>query len=303
MNLLITGALHCEKNLLTNIQQLGYTVLFQADERYDLNVETDNIDVVICNSLFLYHNIEKFTNLKYIQLTSAGLDRLPMDYIKQNHIKVYNAKDVYSIPIAEFVIMSILQIYKDSKSFYKKQSMHIWEKNRKLKELKNKHIAILGVGSIGREIAKRLYLFDCHIIGYDIEKKEERYFEKIKLIDNLDNDLHKFDIIICCLPLTKQTKNFFNYTRLKRLKEESVIINTSRGGIINEEALYKLLKSRKTMSAVLDVFETEPLDRECELWELDNILITPHNFFVGEYNNSRLYNVILTNLNKIKEGM
>lgn len=117
MNILITGAITLNENFKKNILDLNNNILFQQHEKDELICDYSWVEGVICNSLFLYHDITKFKNLKYIQLTSAGYDRVPLDYITKNNIKIYNAKGVYSIPMAEFVISSVLQIYKQNRFF------------------------------------------------------------------------------------------------------------------------------------------------------------------------------------------
>ena len=104
MNLLVTGAWSCSTAQLEELCMMGHKVFFMPQERDELPCEYDEVDGVICNGLFLYHDIGKFSNLKYIQLTSAGFDRVPMDYVVAHNIKIYNARGVYSKPMAEYAI-------------------------------------------------------------------------------------------------------------------------------------------------------------------------------------------------------
>lgn len=302
MNLLITGAFKYDDNIIKDIENLGYKIYYQQFENGELQVDAKKIDMIICNALFLYHNIEEFKSLKYIQLTSAGYDRVPMEYVKKRGIIVYNAKNVYSVPIAEFVVMGILQLYKDAYGFFRKQAEHIWEKNRSIQELTGRRVAILGVGSIGTEVAKRLKSFDCEIVGFDIKEVENKYFNKIEVINRFDSYIETIDIVICCLPLTKETRYFFDEMRLNRLKRGAVLINVTRGKIVNEQVLCTLLETQKRLlGAILDVFEEEPLSSDSSLWELNNLIIFPHNAFIGNKNNERLYNVIKKNLMLISD--
>ena len=100
MNLLITGAWNCTQEQLAEITGMGHRIFFLQQENDPLPLPCKDVEGVICNSLFLHHPIEKFRNLRYIQLTSAGFDRVPMDYIREKNIKIYNSRDVYSIPMA-----------------------------------------------------------------------------------------------------------------------------------------------------------------------------------------------------------
>ena len=126
MKLLITGAWRQAKDYIKIIEQMGHQVIFLQYEKDELPCVPEWIEGVICNGLFLEHSIEQFTNLKYIQLTSAGFDRVPMDYIKEHGIQIRNARGVYSIPMAEFAICGVLQLYKQASFFMKKKQEHSW---------------------------------------------------------------------------------------------------------------------------------------------------------------------------------
>ena len=294
MNILITGAIILNENFKKNIIELNNNIIFQQNEKDELICDYLWVEGVICNSLFLYHDITKFKNLKYIQLTSAGYDRVPLDYINKNNITIYNAKGVYSIPMAEFVISSVLQIYKQNRFFNDNQKKHIWEKNRNLLELFGKNVCILGCGNVGTECAKRFKAFECNVYGVDINIYQNKYFDEIINIKSLNEILPKGDIVVLTLPLTSLTKHLFDKNKFNLMKENAILINISRGAIINTDDLINY--SSKLNAIILDVFEEEPLNENSPLWNMSNVIITPHNSFVGENNNARLYKLILNNL-------
>ena len=115
--LLLTGAYSYSKEQLDKIEQLGWNITFVQNELEALDIDVREFDAVVCNNLFLYNNIKKFENLKIIQLTSAGTEKLPMDYVHKQKIEVFNAKGIYSIQMAEWAIMNILQLYKNAPGF------------------------------------------------------------------------------------------------------------------------------------------------------------------------------------------
>ena len=121
MKLLLTGAFKYTQEQIEYIKSLGHDVVFVQDERVPIEFDISDIEAVVCNGLFLYTPIEKFKSLKFIQLTSAGLDRVPLDYIKEHNIKIANARGVYSAPMAEFALCGVLQLYKQSRFFYENQ--------------------------------------------------------------------------------------------------------------------------------------------------------------------------------------
>lgn len=132
-----------------------HKVVFMQWENGELPCEYEWIEGIVGNGIFLSHSIEKFEKLSYIQLTSAGYDRVPMDYVKEHHIEIYNARGVYSIPMAEFAIGGVLQLYKQARIFSNNQKNHQWIKRRGLLELNEKSVCIIGCGSVGTECAKR----------------------------------------------------------------------------------------------------------------------------------------------------
>lgn len=300
MRLLLTGVFKYTPEQLNTIYSLGYDIKFVQDERAALEIDVSNIDVVVCNNLFLYNDISKFKNLKFIQLTSSGLDKVPLAYIKEKGIKIFNAKGVYSVPIAEWTILKILEIYKKSKEFYKAQQNHKWEKQRNLLELTDKTACIVGFGSIGSEIAKRLKAFNVKVIGIGRREIEPKFIDEYYLIDNINEGLYKSDIVILTLPLTNETTKLIDKEMIESMKNKSILINVSRGGIIDEAALIDAIQQGKFLGVALDVFEKEPLRENNLLWDFENVIITPHNSFVSDKIDQRLLSLILDNLRMIK---
>ena len=295
MKLLLTGAFKCTDEQIEYLKSLGHDIVFFGDEREKLDFDVSYIEGVICNGLFVYNDIEQFHSLKYIQLTSAGFDRVPMDYIKQHGIEIHNARGVYSVPMAEFALTGILQLVKQSRFFYENKKQHIWEKSRTLGELAGKTAVIVGAGNIGSEVAKRLKAFDVTVVGIDITTDQRPYFDKIELLKNLDEQLKAADIVVLTLPLTDDTKGMFDKSKFDLMKNSCIFVNIARGQLVVENDLIDALNNKKISGAVLDVFETEPLEKTSPLWDMDNVIITPHNSFVGQ-NNKRMFDVIISNL-------
>lgn len=298
MKLLVTGAFRCTEEQLNKIIAKGHTVVFMQNENESLPCNYEEVEGVICNGLFLHHPIEKFTALKYIQLTSAGFDRVDMDYVNEHNIAIFNARGVYSIPMAEFAVSGVLQLYKKSTFFYGNQKQAVWEKHRGVMELFNKTVCIVGCGSVGSECAKRFKAFGCKVIGVDLFAREDENYLKIYPLQQIDECLMQSDIVVLTLPLTENTKHMIDSKRFEKMKDNSVLVNIARGEIVVEEHLIKAL-NEKLLGAVLDVFKKEPLDRESALWQQENVIITPHNSFVGEGNAERLEQVINENLEKV----
>lgn len=296
MKLLLAGALADNSYFVDRLEEQGWDITLHKQES-ELVEHPENYDCVVCNGLFLHNPIERFSNLKVIHLTSAGLDRVPLDYIKDKDIKLYNARGVYSIPMAEWALSVILNEYRQIPVFWDYQKSHRWEKIRNLRELSGREIAIIGAGNVGSEVAKRLKAFGAKIKGFDIITFENPEFESIENINKFDSAL--FDIIILTATHTPQTHHLMNAEKLLRMKSSALLVNMSRGALVDEEALCRILSDREDLIAILDVFEQEPLSVDSPLWSLPNIRIYPHNSFVGENNNERLTSLILSNLSAL----
>ena len=296
MNILITGAWRDAKDNIEKIENMGHKVAYLQLEKDELPCEYSWVEGIICNGLFLFHPIDKFVNLKYIQLTSAGFDRVPMDFVESHNIEIHNARGVYSIPMAEFAVAGVLQIYKNMNVFTDNQKKCVWNKERNLIELFGKTVCILGCGSVGTECAKRFKVFGCTVIGIDVVTRQDDFFDDIYLMSEIDRVLSESDIIILTLPLTESTYHLIDKDRFDSMKKSAVLINIARGAVADTDALIDALNSHRISGAVLDVFEEEPLNENNPLWKMKNVIVTPHNSFVGDNNNQRLADAIFINL-------
>lgn len=294
MNLLITGAWQQAAEYIAEIEK-NHKVAFLQFEKDELPCAEEWVEGVIGNGFFLSHPIEKFSNLRYIQLTSAGYDRVPMEYICKKQIKINNARGVYSVPMAEYAVAGVLQLYKEMSGFHESQKAHLWNKQRDLRELAGKRVAIVGCGSVGTECAKRFKAFDACVIGVDFFTCGDVHYDMMKETGELDSVLGDSDVVIITVPLTDETEGLFGAERLGKMKDGAVLVNIARGAVVETAPLITELQTGR-IGAVLDVFETEPLEEDSPLWDMKNVVITPHNSFVGEGNGKRMSDVIMKNL-------
>ncbi len=303
MKLLITGAFNCTEEQKLNIKSWGYEIMFHQMENEPLSDEMFDAEVIICNSLFLYNDVDRFPNLKVVQLTSAGLDRVPVEYMNEKGVTLYSARGVYSVPMAEWAITGVFALYKHLNEFHRNQSKHEWMKNRGIKELFESTVCIVGCGNVGTECAKRFKAFNTHIIGVDVVNPHNDVFDRYFSIEKIEEAVANADVVILTLPLTEKTIGMFNKNLFANFKKNAVLVNIARGQIINERDLISALENGQLGGAVLDVFEKEPLSKDNPLWDMQNVIITPHNSFVGDGNKDRLYLVIENNLKNIRGNL
>lgn len=301
MKAIITGALQATQEELDMLRSMGLEITLHQDERQEV-AYPEQFELVICNALFLYNDIRRFTKLKHIQLTSAGMDRVPLDYIRQHRITLCNAGGVYSIPMAEWTLMRILELYKNAGHAYENQQTHRWEKDRSWQELSGKTACIVGFGAYGMETAKRLKAFDVKVTVVNRTEKQSPWVDAYLPLEALDDALAEADIVILAIALAEGTRKLMNEKRFACMKQDALFINAARGGLVDEAALLCALETGKLSGAALDVFETEPLPADNALWKTGKLLLSSHNSFVSKKNHHRLIGIVFENLKKYQLG-
>lgn len=296
MNLLLTGCFSYTESQKEKLASLGYRIHFMQQEKDSLPLAAAEVDATVCNGLFLTHNIEEFSQLKFIQLTSAGFDRVPVDYIQTKGIVLHNARGVYSVPMAEWALFRVLEHYKHGWFFKNEQENHRWTKYRGLRELAGSRVAVVGAGNVGQEVAKRFGALGCHVTGFDIHTNNTPFFDEMALTTSLLERVGVYDVVVITAPLLPSTRGLISYDVMKGMKENATLVNIARGGLIDQEALITVFTERKDMFAAVDVFENEPLEADSPLWRMDNVAISPHNSFVSDRNNERMFDVMYQHL-------
>lgn len=295
MKLLITGAWSATAAQLNALRQKGHDLILMQNEADTLPAKANEVQGIICNGLFLHHSLDAFPQLRYIQLTSAGYDRVPMDEVAQRGIRICNARGVYSVPMAEFALCGVLQLYKQSAFFLENQRQHHWEKHRRVLELAGQTVCVIGCGSVGQACARVFAALGCRLLGLDPFPCNDPAFEQVSKLDCAAEILAQADVVILTLPLTEQTRYFFDAAHFALLKPGAVLVNIARGAVVDTEALIQALGG-SLGGAVLDVFEEEPLGADSPLWGMSNVVLTPHNSFVSNRNADRLAEIIMCNL-------
>ncbi|PKK96722.1 MAG: D-2-hydroxyacid dehydrogenase, partial [Tenericutes bacterium HGW-Tenericutes-3] len=196
-----------------------------------------------------------------------------------------------SIQIAEDVFSKILYFNRNIQKHIKHMENKLWKFEPVRYEIAHATIGILGTGSIGLEVAKRMKAFDTKVLGYKKTRQNVPYFDEIYTDKKgLEKIYKESDYIIIALPLTTETYHLIDENAISLMKDSSVIINVARGDIIDQKALINALKSKKIRAAGLDVMSPEPLPIDDGLWHLENVLLTPHNASSSPYVNQRLIN-------------
>lgn len=296
MNLLLTGCFKYSESQLKELASLGYDIHFMQQEAEALPLAASEVDATVCNGLFLSHPFEDFTRLKFIQLTSAGFDRVPVDEIKAQGCELWNARGVYSTPMAEWALFRVLEHYKQGWFFRKEQEAGRWTKHRGLREIAGTRVAVVGAGNVGQEVVKRFRAMGATTAGFDIHTNATDGFDEMMLTASLLEHVGEMDVVVVTAPLLPSTKGLISREVLKSMKQDAVLVNIARGGLIDQQAMIEVLSERQDLYAALDVFEEEPLAADSPLWKMENVAVSPHNSFVSNGNNKRMFEVMKRNL-------
>ncbi len=296
MKLLISNRMRFSEQQLQRLRGLGFDEIYLGSaDSGRCPEEYRDAEAAVCYMLFSHNDISLFPNLRIIHTTSSGIDHMPMNYIREHGIKLYNAVGVYSVPLAEFALCGVLQLYKHAPKLRAQQLAHEWKPDFRLLELCGKRVCIVGAGSIGTETAKRFSAMDCHVTGLCRHPGPRPYFDEVRHAGELDEVLPDSDVVILSLPLTDETRHLFDARRFARMKKGSVLVNIARGPVVDTAALLDAARDGTLMGAVVDVCETEPLPPDSPLWEQENIILTPHNSFIGDGNTGRMFELIYRN--------
>lgn len=220
--------------------------------------------------------IESAKNLKFIQSAGVGFDQIDLKAATDNNVIVMNIPAATTISVAEHTVALILACSKNLIQIHQSTIKGEWRLGGFNVELKNKNLGVLGFGRIGKEVVKIMKGFEMNILVYDPYVKEKD-IKKIggKKVD-LETLLKESDVITIHAPLSKETENLIDSEKLKLMKPTAILVNTSRGELIDEEALYNALNEGNLRCAGLDVFRQEPIDMNNPLLKLENIVLSPH---------------------------
>lgn len=218
--------------------------------------------------------LKSANKLKVISRYGAGVDRVDLEAAKENEILVTNTPGVNAVAVAELTLGLILSMARRIPYLDRKTRSGEWIRSTGM-ELGDKTIGILGLGAIGRNVAKYAQGFGMSVIAYDPYAETKYAKENNILLTNLDQVIKDSDVISLHLPLNTETKYLINKEVMLKMKKTVMIVNTSRGGIICEDDAYEMLKKGEIGGLALDAFETEP-PKNSSLFELDNAVVTPH---------------------------
>jgi len=294
---------------LQNINK-KFDVIYKKDAWQNkdfLEKEIQKFDgVIVRNKTSLDKNIlVNASNLKFIGRLGVGLDNIDTEYCKKNNIIVQPATGMNSDSVAEYVVNSSLTLLKKSQIINEQTLQGKWPRTSIVtKELKGKTLGLIGFGDISKKVLKLINVFDVACIAYDpFINSKQMEVDNIKKV-SFDEILNLADIISIHVPLNNETKYLFDRQAFIKMKKQPIIINSSRGGIINEKDLIDAYRNKYISGFALDVFENEPINETFykNISNDMNCILTPHIAGVTAESNVRVSNFIIDKTNKFFEN-
>ena len=280
-----------------------YDVLVTTD-RAEIERHLDRIEVSLAR--FPHELLPAARSLRWLQQAGAGADWLEShDEVRSLDFTLTNASGVHAVPISEHMLAFLLALGRGLPASIRGQKERVWEENRSqdLFELAEKRVLVLGVGAIGARFAKLCAACDMEVVGVrrDPSVPAEGVARMVGM-EALHEELARADVLANTLPLTNETRGLIGRKEFALLNDGAVVINIGRGATMDEQAMIDALRSGKLRAAGLDVFETEPLPESSPLWEMEQVVMTPHYSGLTPRYNERVFEIFRDNLGRYLRG-
>lgn len=252
--------------------------------------------------------LRKARALSFLQLTWAGADKYANMPSFPAQVTLCNVSGAFGTVISEYVLGSIIALYRALPAYWSDQKRHVWQQKTAAATIFGKRVLVFGMGDLGANVARRMKAFGAHVTGVRRTQRAElpEGFEQAYTMDALDELLPQADVAVNCMPSTGETKGLMTRGRLMAMKQGALFVNVGRGSLVRNDDLIFALSSGHLGGAVLDVLEAEPLEEASPLWDLPNVLITPHiagpSFGENEDVQSAIWEICMENLDRFLTG-
>ncbi|MDH5431980.1 MAG: D-2-hydroxyacid dehydrogenase [Nitrosopumilus sp.] len=291
------------KILIDNGLKVSYEPEISPEQILE-KISSFNIVIVRSRTTITKEMIDKADNCKIIARVGVGLDNVDQESAKAKNIRVINAVEGAMNAVAELVLGLMLSLARQTTRGDRAIRNEKWlKKELKGTELRGKYLGIIGLGNIGKRLGRLARALNMNIIGYDVVPIDEEFAKEVGLMKaDLNTLLQSSDYVSIHVPLLDSTYHLLDAEKMSTMKKTAKIINTSRGGVVDEDALYNALKNGTLGGAALDVFEKEPAIGT-KLAELDNVILTPHIGAQTKEAQSLAANVIAEKIIQILRGV
>ena len=302
-------------DLKEKFSKYGKYIEYEDTDSSKIDERIKDVDVVITTRIKLgKKQFEKAEKLKLILITATGFNHIDVKSANEFGIKVANVSGYSTNSVAQLAITFLLNGLTPVNRYYDEVKDGKWMditvpdyQKYPIDDVNGKILGIVGFGNIGKRVAQVAEILGMGVlVAKNTEKDNAKTGSVIEkdgfLRYNLDEVLEKCDILTLHVPLTDSTRNLINLEKMKKMKKSAVILNLARGPVINQEDLYFALKNKIIKSAAIDVTSVEPIEKNSKLFQLDNILITPHIAWKSEKSMIKLMDDVEKNLKLFLEG-
>jgi len=238
-------------------------------------------------------------SVRWVSVGGSGTDHLhPWN---PDTLTITNAAGVAADMMAEYVLGTVLSFTLNLREFYSAQAQHQWTAGS-VKPIEGNTVLIIGLGHTGQAVAKRCKAMGMTVIGTRARVQATEHVDEVHGMDALNQLLPRADVVVCCVPLLPRTEHLLSQQEFSLLKPTAILVDVSRGGVIDHKALIEALIHKKLSSAALDVFATEPLPADSPLWDMQNVIITPHCSSVYEGWALKSVALFANNMTRYREG-
>ena len=222
--------------------------------------------------------ITKSAKLKWLHTFSAGVDPIINSPIRDMDVIVTNGRGLHGYSMSVVAIGFIISLMRDFPLYGRRQRDHVWKKETETlpREIWGKTLVILGAGAIGAELARLAKAFNMRVIGVKRRVTPLENYDEVLPESRMDEALAQADAVVCLIPAAPETRHLINADSFSKMKKTAYFINISRGIVVDEAALVSALENRLIAGAAIDAAETEPLAPDSPLWDMENVIITPH---------------------------
>ena len=282
--------------------------LFVAEQGGELAAKK-KLDVLLAEAEVIYGQrlpqnlISRAPKLKWVQVMSAGVERFLDTKMVESPVILANTSGIHAIPIGELVLSLMLMFAKQAPLCFQLKQEKQWRRFTP-SVLRSKTVGVIGLGNIGREVGRLAKAIGMRVLAVDLVKPVgwTRYVDTMLTLDQLRQLLAESDFVVLALPLTPETNKLIGEEELRTMKSSAYLINIARGGLVDEEVLTRALGEHWIAGAGLDVFATEPLPTDSRLWELPNVIFSPHVAGAMEDYNIRATEIFTENLRRYLNG-
>ncbi len=239
--------------------------------------------------------------LRWIQTLTAGVDNFLLPEIPERGIMLTSSKGIHGVPMAEHILGMLLGVTRGLFDLRENQRKGEWAKPR-VAEIYDKTLVILGLGNIGREVAKRAKSFGVRVVGVKRTVAEVENVDKVYGAEDWLAAIQEGDVVLSILPYTPKTCHMIGKEAFEVMKESAIFMSFGRGDVVDEQALIVALQQGQIKATILDVFEKEPLDPESPLWKMDNVYISPHMSALSDHYMERAMMILAQNLDHYLKG-